>query len=53
MPRENDDACLEASVARIERRPYVPFLAEATRPRCSCEGYPDRPGRASGKEGES
>src|SRR5687768_13403439 len=27
--------------------------AEATHPRCECEGYPDRPGRASRKEGES
>jgi hypothetical protein len=26
---------------------------EATHPRCSVEGYPDRPGRASYKEGES
>ena len=34
-------------------RLYVPFLAEATHPRCGCEGYPDRPGRASSKEGES
>jgi hypothetical protein len=34
-------------------RPYVPFLAEATYPRCDCEGCPDRPGRASCKEGES
>src|SRR5712672_1465431 len=40
-------------VARMERRPYVPFLDEATHPRCGCEGYPDRPGRASSKEGES
>jgi hypothetical protein len=30
-----------------------PSLNEATRPRCDCEGYPDRPGRASSKEGES
>jgi hypothetical protein len=30
-----------------------PCPQEATHPRCSCEGYPDRPGRASGKEGES
>jgi len=34
-------------------RPYVPFLREATHPRCGCEGYPDGPGRASSKEGES
>src|SRR6266851_2465601 len=34
-------------------RPYVPSLAGATHPRCGCEGYPDRPGRASSKEGES
>src|SRR5260370_35510785 len=34
-------------------RPYVPFLGEATHPRCGCEGYPDWPGRASSKEGES
>ena len=33
-------------------RLYVPFLAEATHPRCSSEGYPDGPGRASSKEGE-
>ena len=35
------------------RRPYVPSIEEATRPRCECEGCPDRPGRASSKEGES
>ena len=29
------------------------FLEEATHPRCACEGCPDRPGRASRKEGES
>jgi hypothetical protein len=34
-------------------RPYVPSLEEATHPRCGCEGCPDRPGRASSKEGES
>src|ERR1700726_4701600 len=34
-------------VAWMERRPYVPFPAEATHPRCDCEGCPDRPGRAS------
>src|SRR4029450_12772865 len=34
-------------------RLYVPSLGEATRPRCYREGYPDRPGRASNKEGES
>src|SRR5262249_16103752 len=27
-----------------------PSLEEATHPRCCCEGYPDRPGRASSKE---
>ena len=30
-----------------------PFLKEATHPRCYGEGYPDWPGRASNKEGES
>jgi hypothetical protein len=30
-----------------------PSTNEATHPRCSVEGYPDRPGRASYKEGES
>ncbi len=30
-----------------------PSREEATHPRCRCEGYPDRPGRASSKEGES
>src|ERR1700682_827210 len=45
--------------AHREHRPatflrlYVPSLEEATHPRCGCEGYPDRPGRASSKEGES
>src|SRR5882762_6662250 len=34
-------------------RLYVPSREEATHPRCACEGYPDRPGRASSKEGES
>jgi hypothetical protein len=34
-------------------RLYVPSLEEATHPRCDCEGYPDWPGRASSKEGES
>ena len=34
-------------------RLYVPFLEEATHPQCGCEGYPDWPGRASSKEGES
>src|SRR3984893_12689288 len=33
------------------RRPYVPFLAEATRPGCECEGCPDGPGRASTQGG--
>src|ERR1700719_2225936 len=35
----------------MERRPYVPFPAEATHPRCDCEGCPDRPGRASTQGG--
>ena len=35
------------------RRLYVPSLGEATHPRCDREGYPDWPGRASSKEGES
>jgi hypothetical protein len=30
-----------------------PFPKEATHPRCCGEGYPDWPGRASNKEGES
>jgi hypothetical protein len=30
-----------------------PSLEEATHPRCYGEGYPDWPGRASNKEGES
>jgi len=34
-------------------RLYVPSLGEATHPRCDHEGYPDWPGRASSKEGES
>jgi hypothetical protein len=29
-----------------------PSTNEATHPRCCDEGYPDRPGRASNKEGE-
>jgi hypothetical protein len=29
------------------------FPKEATHPRCYGEGYPDEPGRASNKEGES
>jgi hypothetical protein len=37
----------------VRHRPYVPSRQEATHPRCGCEGYPDRPGRASSKEGES
>src|SRR6266853_754362 len=32
-------------------RPYVPFLVEATHPRCASEGCPDRPGRASTQGG--
>src|SRR5215204_3382755 len=40
--------------SRVEpRRPYVPSIGEATHPRCSSEGCPDGPGRASSKEGES
>jgi hypothetical protein len=35
------------------QRLYVPSPEEATHPRCGCEGYPDWPGRASSKEGES
>src|SRR6202790_4267228 len=38
-------------VARMERRPYVPFPSEATHPRCDSEGCPDRPGRASTQGG--
>src|SRR5450631_2611029 len=34
-------------------RPYVPFHVKGTCPRCDDEGCPDRPGRASHKEGES
>src|SRR5215471_11144774 len=34
-------------------RLYVPSINEATHPRCCDEGYPDGPGRASNKEGES
>src|SRR5439155_7262314 len=34
-------------------RPYDPLRSGATHPRCGCEGYPDGPGRASRKEGES
>jgi hypothetical protein len=34
-------------------RLYVPSTNEATHPQCCDEGYPDRPGRASNKEGES
>ena len=34
-------------------RLYVPSQNEATHPRCCDEGYPDGPGRASNKEGES
>jgi len=30
-----------------------PSTNEATHPRCCDEGYPDEPGRASNKEGES
>ena len=37
----------------MRHRPYVPSRQEATHPRCGCEGYPDRPGRASSNEGES
>jgi hypothetical protein len=40
-------------IARGHLRPYVPFLREATHPRCGYEGCPDWPGRASSKEGES
>ena len=35
----------------MHRRPYVPFLEEATHPRCYGEGYPDWPGRASKQGG--
>jgi hypothetical protein len=38
-----------ATAARL----YVPSTNEATHPRCCDEGYPDGPGRASNKEGES
>jgi len=41
------------SGAAMLLRLYVPFLEEATHPQCGCEGYPDWPGRASSKEGES
>src|SRR5689334_793703 len=34
-------------------RLYVPSINEATHPRCCDKGYPDGPGRASNKEGES
>jgi hypothetical protein len=27
-------------------RLYVPFLAEATHPRCGCEGYPEWAGQS-------
>ena len=44
----------DARVARSSN-PRTPAFAErrATHPRCECEGCPDRPGRASSKEGES
>ena len=38
---------------RVTPRLYVPSTNEATHPRCCDEGYPDGPGRASNKEGES
>src|SRR6202040_4082765 len=42
--------------AICDRRPLdcmSPSTNEATHPQCCDEGYPDRPGRASNKEGES
>jgi hypothetical protein len=47
-----DEHVLQQGLARSARL-YVPFTNEATDPRCCDEGYPDRPGRASNKEGES
>ena len=46
---------LAASISRRQHlRPYVPFLEEATHPRCYGEGYPDRPrAEPQNKEGES
>ena len=39
--------------AAFTPRLYVPSTNEATHPRCSVEGCPDGPGRASYMEGES
>src|SRR5215467_3945559 len=41
------------SASHKTARLYVPSINEATHPRCCDEGYPDGPGRASNKEGES
>src|SRR5450755_4281143 len=53
-PNAVDDGTDHHADRSSERfRPYVPFHVKATRPRCDDEGCPDRPGRASHKEGES
>src|SRR5882762_5507014 len=45
---------LRDAILRIAPQTVCPSsYAEATHPRCECEGYLDRPGRASRKEGES
>src|SRR5690349_2637192 len=41
------------AAAHESLRLYVPSTNEVTHPRCCKEGYPDGPGRASNKEGES
>src|SRR5215471_13208953 len=41
------------AIASAIPQTVCPSLEEATHPRCCGEGYPDRPGRASSKEGES
>jgi hypothetical protein len=46
-------ARLPASHAAGVSQTVCPSPEEATHPRCDGEGYPDRPGRASNKEGES
>jgi hypothetical protein len=46
-------ALSDALVPRRCTQTVCPSLEEATHPRCCGEGYPDRPGRASSKEGES
>src|SRR5262249_4855764 len=42
--------CVSATAAIPQT--VCPSLEEATHPRCCGEGYPDRPGRASSKEGD-